>query len=115
MKEVKYAECPMCRQSMVDLSNDPRFVNHNPDGDSSKPSSPRRDLPPSGASFDGPLHSGVGGKLPHPDREPKKLKKNDADDAKNVNFPKKEVSKDNKKEKMTEKEAKKRIRDLHWW
>lgn len=29
-KTVKYLECPACRQPMIDLSNDPRFVNHNP-------------------------------------------------------------------------------------
>lgn len=28
---VKLCSCPFCHQPMWDLSNDPRFVNHNPD------------------------------------------------------------------------------------
>lgn len=28
---MKMAECPFCRQPVLDLSDDPKFVNHNPE------------------------------------------------------------------------------------
>ena len=91
MKEIKYVECPMCRQLMVDLRGDDRFVNHNPPRDSSNPSTSGGDSLHGDSSSTGPTHSGVERGEEKQKREPKTIKSHNAN--KNVNFPNKKESK----------------------
>lgn len=90
MSTIKYKECPMCHQTLIDLSDNPMFVNPNPEKFNAHTGTNRSDSSNLGGI---PLSNGCRSDSTMDTRSSEKRSKN----RKMLNFVEKEKSKDTRK------------------